>query len=96
LINAMQSMPDGGRILVDIIGEDNQIIVHFKDSGDGIDQEIIDKIWAPFFTTKEQGTGLGLGIVKNIIEAHGGKIDIVNRDAGGVDAMITLPVNQGN
>jgi signal transduction histidine kinase len=96
LINAMQSMPDGGRIQVDIIGEDNKIILHFKDSGDGIDQEIIDKIWAPFFTTKEQGTGLGLGIVKNIIEAHGGKINIVNHETGGVDAMITLPVNQGN
>jgi len=95
LINAMQSMPAGGRILVDMIAEDNTIIVHFKDRGDGIDQEIIDKIWAPFFTTKGQGTGLGLGIVKNIIEAHGGQIDIVNRNTGGVDAMITLPVNQG-
>ena len=89
-------MPDGGRVLVDIIGEDSRVTLHFKDSGDGIDQEIIDKIWAPFFTTKEQGTGLGLGIVKNIIEAHGGNIEIVNREAGGVDAMITLPVIQGN
>jgi signal transduction histidine kinase len=93
LINAMQAMPDGGRIEVDIIGEDNQVTVHFKDSGNGIDEEIIDKIWAPFFTTKEQGTGLGLGIVKNIIEAHGGKIEIMNRESGGVDAMISLPLN---
>jgi len=96
LINAMQSMPAGGRILVDMIAEKNRIIVHFKDRGHGIDQEIIDKIWAPFFTTKGQGTGLGLGIVKNIIEAHGGQIDIVNRNTGGVDAMISLPVTQGN
>ena len=96
LINAMQAMPDGGRVVVDIIGEDSRITVHFKDSGGGIDAEIIDKIWAPFFTTKEQGTGLGLGIVKNIIEAHGGRIEIVNREGGGVDAVITLPVNQGN
>ena len=95
-INAMQAMPDGGRIVVDIIGDDNQVTVHFQDSGNGIDEEIIDKIWAPFFTTKEQGTGLGLGIVKNIIEAHGGKIEIMNREGGGVDAMITLPVNQRN
>lgn len=96
LINAMQSMPDGGRVEVDIKEADRRVIVHFKDSGGGIDEEIIDKIWAPFFTTKEQGTGLGLGIVKNIIQAHGGKIKILNREVRGIDVMITLPVNQGN
>ena len=93
LINAMQSMPDGGRIVVDTTGDDNQVTLHFKDSGQGIDEDIIEKIWAPFFTTKEQGTGLGLGIVKNIIQAHGGRIEIVNRSAGGVDAVIILPVD---
>ena len=51
---------------------------------------------APFFTTKEQGTGLGLGIVKNIIEAHGGKIKIENREMLGIGVMVTLPVNQGS
>ena len=96
LINAMQAMPEGGRIAVDIIGSDSRVTVHFKDSGQGIDEEIIDKIWSPFFTTKDKGTGLGLGIVKNIIEAHGGKIEIVNREKRGVDVMITLPVMQGN
>ena len=95
LINAMQSMPDGGRIEVDTVGKDNTVTVHFKDNGGGIDEEIIDKVWAPFFTTKEQGTGLGLGIVKNIIEAHAGRIKIVNRDDQGVDVAITLPENQG-
>jgi two-component system sensor histidine kinase HydH len=96
LINAMQSMPDGGRVVVDIAGDDSKITLHFKDSGEGIDEEIIDKIWAPFFTTKNQGTGLGLGIVKNIIQAHGGKIKIVNREVRGIDVMITLPVDQGS
>ena len=74
----------------------NSVTVHFIDNGEGIDEEIIDKVWAPFFTTKEQGTGLGLGIVKNIIEAHGGKIKIENREVRGIDVMITLPVNQGS
>lgn len=96
LINAMQSMPGGGRIEVDIIGGDSHITLHFKDQGEGIDAGIIDKVWAPFFTTKEQGTGLGLGIVKNIVKAHGGKIKIVNREDRGIDVMITLPVNQGS
>ena len=82
--------------MVDIIGDNNRVVVNFKDNGDGIDEEIIDKIWSPFFTTKERGTGLGLGIVKNIVEAHDGKIKITNRELRGVDVMITLPVNQGN
>jgi len=96
LINAMQSMPDGGRIEVDVIEKDSVIKIHFKDYGNGIEENILEKIWAPFFTTKQKGTGLGLGIVKNIIESHDGEIKIVNRKEKGVDVTITLPVKQGN
>jgi signal transduction histidine kinase len=92
LINAMQSMPDGGRILVEISSNDHWVTVHFDDEGQGIPSEILDKIWDPFFTTKDQGTGLGLGIVKNIIESHGGGIQIVNRPVCGTRVTIELPV----
>jgi signal transduction histidine kinase len=51
------------------------------------------KMWDPFFTTKDKGTGLGLGIVKNIIEAHNGKIRIENRTSGGARVAIRLPVH---
>ncbi len=61
------------------------------DSGPGISEAIIEKIWDPFFTTKDMGTGLGLGIVKNIIEAHNGSIFIETRPAGGTRVAITLP-----
>ena len=94
LINAMQSMPDGGRILVEISSSDNWITVHFDDEGQGIPSENLDKIWDPFFTTKEQGTGLGLGIVKNVIESHGGSIQIVNRPVRGTRVTVELPVKQ--
>jgi signal transduction histidine kinase len=56
---------------------------------------MMDKIWDPFFTTKEKGTGLGLGIVKNIIEYHEGDIRIENHPAGGARVSIKLPQGQG-
>jgi two-component system sensor histidine kinase HydH len=92
LINAMQSMPDGGRILVEISSSDHWITVHFDDEGQGIPSENLDKIWDPFFTTKDQGTGLGLGIVKNIVESHGGGVQVVNRPVRGARVTIELPV----
>ncbi len=85
-------MPDGGRILVEISSNDHRITVHFDDEGQGIPPENMNKIWDPFFTTKEQGTGLGLGIVKNIIESHGGSIQIVNRPVVGARVTVELPL----
>ncbi len=94
LINAMQAMPDGGRILIEVSAGDHLVTVHFDDEGQGIPLENLDKIWDPFFTTKEMGTGLGLGIVKNIIESHGGSIQIVNRPVRGARVTIELPLKQ--
>jgi two-component system sensor histidine kinase HydH len=94
LINAMQSMSDGGKILVEISSSDNLLTVHFDDEGKGIPLENLEKIWDPFFTTKDMGTGLGLGIVKNIIESHGGSIQIINRPVRGARVTIELPVKQ--
>ena len=90
LINAMQSMPKGGDIQVNITPEGNTVKIQFLDEGEGIAQEITGKIWAPFFTTKEKGTGLGLGIVKNIIESHNGIIHIENRPGKGVAVTVKL------
>ena len=92
LINAMQAMPGGGEIQVDIEADEDAVSIVFKDKGKGIPQEILTKIWDPFFTTKETGTGLGLGIVKNIIEAHNGSIHIENRPIYGTQVTIQLPV----
>jgi two-component system, NtrC family, sensor histidine kinase HydH len=51
----------------------------------------MEKIWDPFFTTKEKGTGLGLGIVKKLIELHGGDLNIENRPGGGARVTVKLP-----
>lgn len=94
-INAMQAMPKGGNIFVQIKYKNNRIKVIVEDEGEGIADDVKKKIWDPFFTTKEQGTGLGLGIVKNIIEAHGGTIKLNNRSDGGAKATVGLPISQG-
>jgi signal transduction histidine kinase len=94
LINSMQAMPDGGKIHIQIILKDNFITVVFEDEGQGIPEEVIKKIWNPFFTTKDKGTGLGLGIVKSIIEAHEGFIDICNKSTKGAQVSVKLPVGK--
>jgi signal transduction histidine kinase len=91
LINAMQAMPNGGIIHVAVQSHADKVIIFFEDEGEGIPPEALRQIWNPFFTTKEKGTGLGLGIVKNIIESHHGKIRIKNRNCGGVQVCIELP-----
>ncbi len=92
LINAMQAMPDGGRLQITTEMINQQALIHFDDNGKGIPEENKEKIWNPFFTTKEMGTGLGLGIVKNIIESHDGKIGIGNLSKGGTRVTVTLPL----
>ncbi|MFZ0240618.1 MAG: ATP-binding protein [Desulfobacterales bacterium] len=91
-INALQAMPDGGRIFLDVHGAAEAIEVVITDEGGGVPQEILEKVWDPFFTTKDKGTGLGLGVVKNIVDAHGGDIVIDNASDKGARFVIRLPL----
>lgn len=95
LINSIQAMPSGGDVTITTRSlNDDAVQIIFDDEGEGVRPDVLDKIWDPFFTAKEKGTGLGLGIVKNIIEAHHGKIDAANRNGGGFRITIELPVIQ--
>jgi two-component system, NtrC family, sensor histidine kinase HydH len=91
-INAMQAMPGGGEIAVWAKSANKSLWVAVEDQGCGISPEALEKIWDPFFTTKDKGTGLGLGIVKNIIEAHNGQVRIDNRPEGGARVSVRLPI----
>jgi signal transduction histidine kinase len=93
-INALQAMPSGGQIFLQVQAKPDLIEVIIADQGGGVPQEILGKVWDPFFTTKDKGTGLGLGIVKNIVEAHGGDIFIENASDGGARFIIYLPLHQ--
>jgi two-component system sensor histidine kinase HydH len=95
LINAMQAMPQGGKISIQICSSGNSVEIFFEDQGEGIAEDILEKIWDPFFTTKSKGTGLGLGIVKNIIESHGGTVQIANGSQSGARVTVKIPIEQG-
>ena len=91
LLNSFQALKENGVITICTWSESDQVHISFTDNGAGISEDVIKKIWTPFFTTKDTGTGLGLGIVKNIIEAHKGQIHISNVQPLGTCVEIALP-----
>ncbi len=94
LLNAADAMPDGGTLTAQTSHEETSpsLQVAIKDTGSGIDQTMIDKIFHPFFTTKPKGTGLGLSITRRLVEQHGGSIRVANNPGGGASFTIDLPV----
>ncbi|MCL5040080.1 MAG: ATP-binding protein [Firmicutes bacterium] len=93
--NALQAMPQGGELRV-IVEEDRpgqRLVVRVQDTGVGIPTENLERIFAPFFTTRESGTGLGLPISQNIIGSHGGTIEVESCLGQGTNFTVTLPVN---
>ena len=85
-----------GNIIINIkkINEDQQVMVTIKDSGTGIDPEILPRLFTKFATKSEEGTGLGLFISKSIVEAHGGKMWAENNSNGiGATFYFTLPLD---
>lgn len=96
LNNAVQAMPDDKKDAeITIYTEESQddVVIRIKDNGVGIPDEIKNRIWEPFFTTKEVGvgTGLGMSITFGIIEKHGGKIELTSELGQGTEFAITLP-----
>jgi len=94
-LNAADALADGGIITLKT-GHDAQVqkvVIQLQDTGKGIPEELIDKVFQPFFTTKLKGTGLGLAVSKRLVEDNGGSIKVENNVAGGVTFTITLPAN---
>jgi signal transduction histidine kinase len=81
-------MEKKGVITVNVINEKNKVIINVQDQGPGIQKQNIDKIFEPLFTTKQEGTGLGLASCKNMVEQHGGTISVTNNPT---TFTITLP-----
>jgi len=93
LLNALEAMPEGGRLEVESREEDGRIVVGIRDTGTGMTEEVQQKIFQPFFTTKEEmGTGLGLSIVYRIVDDHGGEIEVESVPGEGTGFTLYLPV----
>ncbi|MDH4231040.1 MAG: ATP-binding protein [Nitrospirota bacterium] len=95
LLNAAEEMPGGGtlRLETSYDAPSRQIQIRISDTGKGIPENFMDKIFQPFFTTKAKGTGLGLAIIRRLIEQHEGEISVANNVSGGAAFTIRLPAN---
>jgi signal transduction histidine kinase len=96
LLNGIESMPEGGELKVAVQCDLKSCQVSFEDSGVGIPQSILDRMFEPFVTNKERGTGLGLAISRRIVIQHSGKIYAANRDERGAIFTVELPLSREN
>jgi two-component system NtrC family sensor kinase len=94
IINAQQAMKHGGKLTISTGSPDGFVEICFSDTGEGISNGNIDKLFTPFFTTKEvgEGTGLGLSISYGIIKGHGGKIEVKSEINKGSVFCVILPI----
>jgi signal transduction histidine kinase len=104
LINAYEAMDGAGRVTMtaeSIRLEDGAegrpaVLVTFRDDGPGMPPDVAERIFSPFFTTKPQGSGLGLAVVRKIVDAHDGRIDLETTAGAGTTIRVTLPVTASN
>jgi PAS domain S-box-containing protein len=95
-INAIHAMPDGGTLRISLEQAGDHVRAVIADTGHGIPQEDLSKIFNPFFSTKEagKGTGLGLTVVHNIVQEHGGSISVESEPGAGTTFTVTLPASK--
>jgi signal transduction histidine kinase len=109
VLNGVQSQPGGGRVtMTATTGEraagrrgaraarPDEVVVRVKDEGPGVDEKTARRMFDPFFTTREKGSGLGLFVVRRIIEAHGGRVALANPGDRGAELEVRLPVDPGS
>jgi two-component system sensor histidine kinase PilS (NtrC family) len=94
-LNALEAMPGGGELTVELSTAGEEARIAFSDTGAGIPPDRMAKIFTPFYSTKEGGTGLGLAIVFKIVEAHGGRVEVESPPSRGATFRVVLPVRRG-
>jgi len=93
LKNAVEAMPNGGKLEIKSKTGKDKVKIAFSDTGPGIPKEALDRLFVPLFTTKAKGMGLGLAICKRFVEAHGGIITAESTLGKGTTFTVTFPVN---
>ena len=92
--NAIEAMKEGGVIRLSTLREVDTISVQIADNGAGIPADQINKIFTPFYTTKEEGSGLGLAFAQRIVKDHGGVISVASVEGKGATFLVTLPLSR--
>ena len=93
--NGIEVMPGGGAVRIrTVMADAGTVMLEIGDTGSGIPPDVLDKIFAPFFTTKARGTGLGLAVVRKVIERHSGRVDVESVVGQGTTFKLFLPVAQ--
>jgi two-component system sensor histidine kinase HydH len=90
-VNAVEAMPEGGRLDIDVSSLHGRAEIIIRDTGAGIPEDVAQKIFLPFYTTKQEGIGLGLALVQKIIVSHGGSIEVESKEGEGSVFRIVLP-----
>ena len=90
--NALEAMPNGGTLEVSSVQTDSNVQITFADTGVGIPEDILPKLFSPLLTTKAQGMGLSLAICKRIVDCHGGKIEAESLMGKGATIKLNLPI----
>lgn len=93
-INAVQAMTGPGEVLLSAHQWDSSVVISVRDQGPGVDEENLEKIFNPFYTTKEAGTGLGLSVVYQIVSQHGGIVKAERNPGGGMTFSVVIPLHQ--
>ena len=96
ILVAIESMPEGGTIAITVKQKDTVIEASIKDSGPGIGEEVLGRIFEYYYTTKDKGMGLGLPISYMIVKDHGGDIKVTSAAGQGTTFTIVLPASRGN
>ena len=85
-------MPNGGKLIISAIKKENKAYILVEDTGVGISEEAKAKLFTPLFTTKSKGQGLGLAVVKRLVEAQGGTVTFESQEGKGTKFIIELPL----
>lgn len=93
-LNAIQAMPDGGEVTLSATKDEERVLIEVSDQGTGIPEEELDRIFDPFYTTKQTGTGLGLSVAYQIIAQHQGTITVRRNPNRGMTFSIRMPLVQ--